>query len=309
MLIFAAPHPPPPDCSFEYRRQPPSTTLNGCNPYHTGTTIVIVLECVVRRRAMIDDEFEVRWFRENTTGAVENLGLGNPNVQQGMDQLSRYHETEFINKPYSPSLLGKYWCQVINTTADPDQPLMRSNVFTLLAPGDYSGTTCSAFQFVENQTCADLPADQPVDLTTTTVPVPVPTTSTQMAPIAVLSTTTQPTVTTASVTSDQTIAILPSVTTNQAVTMLPSVTTNQAITMLSSVTSDQAVTIVTSAQTPAASSSPSSTPILTTQEQTSPFLYVIASIGGIFLITIIVLIVVIAVMLLKKRGTDHKGIA
>ena len=46
--------------------------------------------------------------------------------------------TKFLNQPYSPSLLGKYWCQVINTTADPDQPLMRSNVFTLVAPGDYS---------------------------------------------------------------------------------------------------------------------------------------------------------------------------
>ena len=103
---------------------------------------------------MIDDEFEVRWFRENTTGAVEDLGLGNPNIPMGMDWLSRYHNTKLFNQAYSPSLLGKYWCQVINTTADPDQPLMRSNMFTLLAPGDYSGPTCTqttALQFVDNQ--------------------------------------------------------------------------------------------------------------------------------------------------------------
>ena len=92
---------------------------------------------------MVTDEFEVRWFRENTAGAVEDLGLGDPDVQIGMiDWLSRYHNTALFNQLYSPSLLGKYWCQVINTTADPDQPLMRSNVFTLLAPEDYSGSHC-----------------------------------------------------------------------------------------------------------------------------------------------------------------------
>ena len=327
---------------------------------------------------MLNDEFEVRWFRENTTGAVEDLGLGDPNKPLGMDWFSRYHNTKLFNQAYSPSLLGKYWCQVINTTADPDQPLMRSNVFTLLAPGDYSGASCSetsAIQFVDNRICADLP-DQPVNPTTTTVLVPVPTTTTLMAPITIPSTTSQPTTALVtsnqavtmlpsvtsneavtilpsvtgnqavtmlpsvtgnqaitmlpsvtgnqavtmlpsvtgnqavtmlpSVTSNQAVTMLPSVTNNQAVTMLPSVTSNQTVTMLPSVTSNQAVTIVTSAQTPAASS-PSFTPLLNSQEQISPFLYMIVSMGGIFLITIIVLIVVIAVMLMKKRPTDHKG--
>ena len=94
----------------------------------------------------------IKWFRENTTGVVENQGLGDPVIQLGMDQLSEYH---MINQPYSPSLLGKYWCQVINTTADPDQPLMRSNVFTLLAPGDYSNPTCIGVQSIINISCAD----------------------------------------------------------------------------------------------------------------------------------------------------------
>ena len=108
----------------------------------------------------MSDQFMIKWFRENTTGVVEDLGLGNPVIQLGIGQLSDYHKTALFNQPYSPSLLGKYWCQVINTTADPDQPLMRSNVFTLLAPGDYSGPTCISkrlrFQVVQNITCADL---------------------------------------------------------------------------------------------------------------------------------------------------------
>ena len=102
----------------------------------------------------------IKWFRENTTGVVEDLGLGDPVTAVRIDQLSVFHRTAFLNQPYSPSLLGKYWCQVINTTADPDQPLMMSNVFTLLAPGDYRGTTCSSkpkleYQVVQNITCAD----------------------------------------------------------------------------------------------------------------------------------------------------------
>ena len=154
-------------CSFEYRAQPPSTTLQGCNPYDQTGSIRIVLECVVRT---VNTSYSIRWFRENTTGAVKDLGIGDPFFQQGNDRTSRYHQTAFFNQPNSPSLLGKYWCQVINTTADdPDQPLMRSNVFTLLAPGNYSGPTCTAgVQTKFNETCADLLDSQttPVVLST-----------------------------------------------------------------------------------------------------------------------------------------------
>ena len=73
---------------------------------------------------------------------------------------SRYHNKNFYNQQYNPSYLGKYWCQVINTTADPDQPLMRSNMFTLLAPEYYTQLTCTTeleVQSENNSTCADLP--------------------------------------------------------------------------------------------------------------------------------------------------------
>ena len=146
-------------CGFEYLAQPPSSTVNGCNPYQ-GNIVRILLECVVRRKINVIDEFEVRWFRESTTGGVENLGHGDSDVRQGNDWLSRYHSTKLFNQQYNPSFAGKYWCQVINTTADPDQPLMRSNVFTLLPPDNYTkGTTlCSALgQQIDNVTCADLP--------------------------------------------------------------------------------------------------------------------------------------------------------
>ena len=122
----------------------------------------------------------IKWFRENTTGVVEDLGLGDPVIQLSVAQISDYYNKAFLNQPYSPSLLGKYWCQVINTTADPDQPLMRSNVFTLLAPGDYSGPTCSSKQLqqqvLHNITCAD---HQPIHYNQTTLSITTHVESTQ----------------------------------------------------------------------------------------------------------------------------------
>ena len=163
-------------CSFEYRAQPPSTTLQGCNPYDQGNRIRISLECIVRRQSGVSDQFIIKWFRKNTTGVAEDLGLGDPVQQGSRDQTSRYHDTALFNQPYSPSLLGKYWCQVINTTADPDQPLMRSNMFTLLAPGNYSGPTCPGTMTAQRENkknCADQPAAQltPSSISTTTVTI------------------------------------------------------------------------------------------------------------------------------------------
>ena len=145
-------------CRFEYRTQPPSSTVQGCNPYH-GNIVQISLECTARRQTGITDSFEIRWFKENTTRKLEDLGRGDPDVAQGEDWISRYHNAKLFNQQYNPSIAGKYWCQVINTSADPDQPLMRSNVFTLLPPDNYNESTCSqstALQRINNVTCADL---------------------------------------------------------------------------------------------------------------------------------------------------------
>ena len=156
-------------CKLEYIRQPPNTLH--CSPYNYNGTIETSLECVVRYQT---NEFEIRWFRENTTGAVEDLGLGFPNNSQGgMHWYSRYHDSDFFSQQYNPSYLGKYWCQVINTTADPDQPLMKSNVFTLLAPENYTNLTCSGVQWESNITCAHSVMD--CSELSTSVPAPVPT--------------------------------------------------------------------------------------------------------------------------------------
>ena len=143
-------------CRFEYVTQPSSSTVNGCNPYQ-GNTIQISLECIVRMLTGINDLIEIRWFRQNTTGGVKDLGRRFV-VKVRELWKSQCHITGVFNQ-YNPSLIGKYWCQVINTTADPDQPLMRSNVFTLLPPDNYTGSTCSGaaiLQHVDNVTCADL---------------------------------------------------------------------------------------------------------------------------------------------------------
>ena len=137
-------------------------------------SIRIQLDCKVTRQASagVTDQFYIRWLRENTTGAVEDLGPGSE-THSTNELLSQYRD--LINENYKPSFLGKYWCQVINTTADPEQPLMRSNVFTLLAPDSYTARSrCSVQQTVSNTTCADLPAQSDQ----TTLPVPATTTDT-----------------------------------------------------------------------------------------------------------------------------------
>ena len=175
------------ECSIWYTRQPPSTTIQDCSPYDRFNGIKIRMECIIRIPKGTSIMLEIRWFMENTTGFVVNLGSGsfeNTRTQiNTMDVLveSRYHNTNFNNQQYNPSFLGKYWCQVINTTADPDQPLMRSNVFTLLPPDNYTKPTClPSVQFINNVTCADLTSDSDDDQTSL-LPVPVTTTATSAA--------------------------------------------------------------------------------------------------------------------------------
>ena len=111
--------------------------------------------------------FQIRWFKENKTGEIVDLGLGSHITHKELPNMiletkSRYHDYKFFNKPYNMTFLGKYWCQVINTTADSYQPLMRSNVFTLLPPDNYNGSTCAKnLQFVYKTTCADLTIKTP----------------------------------------------------------------------------------------------------------------------------------------------------
>ena len=147
------------ECTFQYTNQPPGQTIDACNPYDQLNVIKIEMECIVRTQKNLNGTFKIRWFRANTTGEVVDLGIGHPvfsfTYRDYLFITSRYHNTKFFSQQYNTSFHGKYWCQVINTTADPDQPLMRSNVFTLLPPECYSGTTCTRVQFTQEMTCAD----------------------------------------------------------------------------------------------------------------------------------------------------------
>ena len=202
-----------------------------------------------------------------------------------MDWLSVYHNTAFLNQPYSPSLLGKYWCQVINTTGDPDQPLMRSNVFTLLAPGDYSGAPCSPLQTVDNTTCADLDAPMPVQTA-----VAAQQTSTQSVKLIIFSTELQTLVSTAastiittyhstqlvistelSATSTAITLALPFTTT--ITTALPTPDDSTTITPALSTAADDSPTITTALPTP--DDSPTITPALP-----SVIVYVVSGVSG-----------------------------
>ena len=170
-------------CSIQYIRQPPSTTIQDCDPYGRFDVIKRRMECIIRTPKGTNIVLEIRWFMENTTGFVANRSFEETQTLSNTRYVlvtSRYHDTKFNNQQYNRSFLGKYWCQVINTTADSDQPLMRSNVFTLLPPEYYTKPLCpSSFQFIDNVTCADLTSDNDHDQTS--LPVPVTTTATSQS--------------------------------------------------------------------------------------------------------------------------------
>ena len=240
-------------------------------PMSPDAMIKISLECVVRRQPGVNDSLEIRWFRENTTGVVEDLGRGDPDIAPtiGNDWTSRYHNTKLFNQQYNPSFAGKYWCQVINTTADSDQPLMRSNVFTLLPPDNYTRPHCfpsSSVQVIENETCADLSMTDQSDLTSE--PVPDTTISSTPQAVIIMSTTAQQTTT----------------------TVTTSIWTGNVASFVSS---------------------PSTTPLTAPSPGQQTLLAVVASVGGVLLIIAIILVVVIAVILTMKkktvRQTDQKG--
>ena len=118
------------ECNYKYLSQPPSA-IDHCDPYSNH----IVLECTVRKKPGAA-EFEIRWYAEETyiTGTVVDLGSGyDPAANNGPGGLDRTSRYEF-QSPYEPA---KYWCLVIKM-GDIDQPLMKSNVFTLLAPEEYT---------------------------------------------------------------------------------------------------------------------------------------------------------------------------
>ena len=142
--------------------QPPSTTDN-CNPYKTAIHIPICLQCIVRTKTSLNGTYEIRWFKENDTSIV-NLGRWSPekyslvfNTMYMYINTTSTYRLKQVTQQYNSSFRGKYWCQVINTAADPEQPLMRSNVFTLLPPEYYNEYRCPAGLFLQdNITCADL---------------------------------------------------------------------------------------------------------------------------------------------------------
>ena len=101
--------------------------------------------------------FEIRWLRG--TMSVHQRTWGK--VILKLEVLRIWHQDIYTISTScicNTCFLGKYWCQVINTAADPDQPLMRSNVFTLLAPENYIRMKYSGdlqLQVMPNRTCTD----------------------------------------------------------------------------------------------------------------------------------------------------------
>ena len=144
--------------------QPPTSTLSGCSPYDaTGSVFHVLLECTVVVGNENKLSFEIRWFRENNQGLVTDLGRAT-HIATTANSTHHQRSSRFMalfTRQYNTQFLGQYWCQpVINGVSagavPPPSTLMRSNVFTLLAPVAYSSLQiCATMQTIANTTCAD----------------------------------------------------------------------------------------------------------------------------------------------------------
>ena len=151
------------DCSFQYTEQPPHSLT--CNPY-TNETVQITITCKVVK---LNDDLccYIAWFAESA-GTVRPLVFGHSisegtNFVQSRLAITPNLGSKFCNKIKNGS---KFWCQVVNTTGGAYQPLMKSNVFELMAPEDYNDQRCPTTVMETKTTCADVPTSSPTSSST-----------------------------------------------------------------------------------------------------------------------------------------------
>lgn len=108
--------------------------------------------------------FDVHWFRQTPEGEVRDLGRG-LTVSETVNRISI--RLTFYNMVCTNFMAaGDYWCQVVNTTAQPHTKLGMSNVLRIGYPNQYnplSLSTCTGDHRNKTNTCADLPASHTAD--------------------------------------------------------------------------------------------------------------------------------------------------
>ena len=154
--------------NFQYIVQPP--TELPCNPFN-GNKWKLRTICTVQTLNG-SQSYEIHWFQRDKNGVVTDLGR--PEFfTSGNHRKEVYYGLHLNDKDFTESMLGTYWCQVIDTSQQPNLYLGTSNNFTILRPNEYDNGLSACLHTTTVSTsetkCAD---DPPPPMTSTTLPLP-----------------------------------------------------------------------------------------------------------------------------------------
>ena len=153
---------------FQYTVQPP--TELPCNPFN-GNKWKLRTMCTVQILSG-SQSFDVHWFQRDKNGVVTDLGK--PEFYtSGNNRKEVYYGLNLNDNDFTESMLGTYWCQVIDTSQQPNVYLGISNSFIILRPNEYDNGLSACLHTttvsISETKCAD---DPPPPMTSTLLPSP-----------------------------------------------------------------------------------------------------------------------------------------
>ena len=137
-----------------FHKEPPDELQ--CNPFDVHVNSRewrLQLECIVTLKG--HKHFIINWYHKYLNGTT--VMLEPDSMQSNMMMIQSVFGQRWINnhKPFNESMLGEYWCQVVNT--DNTNMYGISNVVTIHHPECYNMSLhiCIGIQYIMSDKCAD----------------------------------------------------------------------------------------------------------------------------------------------------------
>ena len=135
-------------CSHvKFTREPPDEDELQCNPFDRRSIWRLQLECKIK--VLDNTSYNINWYHRHLNETNDLMF----NLVQRSNMIQSVFGEQWINTTFNESMLGEYWCQVVNT----DSTNGISNVLTIHHPECYnmSLSTCSGVQYINSSKCAD----------------------------------------------------------------------------------------------------------------------------------------------------------
>ena len=134
---------------MKFTREPPDELQ--CNPFDLlidQSIWILQIECKIE--VLDQNSYQINWYHRRlneTTDIVSNL------VSSKRNNIKSVFGKQWINTTFNDSMLGEYWCQVMN--ASNSKMCGTSNVVEVHAPECYNTIyKCSGVQYINSSKCA-----------------------------------------------------------------------------------------------------------------------------------------------------------